>query len=79
MTDPRARPLRFLAASVVAATAAIALAGCAGGYRGAHHGAGARDAAMATLSPTQGNAAKGIVMFHADGDGVFVHARVSGL
>jgi Cu-Zn family superoxide dismutase len=76
MSQPRARSLRFLVAT---AGAAAILAGCAGGPRAAHHGMHAGDTAMVTLSPTQGNDAKGVVMFHADGDGVLVHARVSGL
>jgi Cu-Zn family superoxide dismutase len=55
-----------------------ALAGCAG-MHDRHRGMHGRDAAVASLSPTQGQRTNGIVMFHATGDGVLVHARVTGL
>ncbi len=70
----------------LATLAAAALAGCAApGHKGhaghgMHHGHMAgKPMAVATLSPTQGNAVTGIVMFHAMGDHVMAHARVSGL
>lgn len=66
--------------SALVAAAASVLAGCAGGPGHHHHAAmHARESAAAALSPTQGNAVKGTVMFHADGDGVLVHARIAGL
>jgi superoxide dismutase, Cu-Zn family len=64
---------------LITASAAV-LAACAGGPEPMSHAAmSARDTATASLAPTQGNTARGSVTFHADGDGVFVHARVSGL
>jgi Cu-Zn family superoxide dismutase len=64
---------------LVLSTVAIAvLAGCAG-MQGAHPRLSGRDTALATLSPTQGKATTGIVLFHSTAEGVFVHARVSGL
>jgi Cu-Zn family superoxide dismutase len=51
------------------------LVGC--GQFGHRHGEG--PSARAALEPTRGNAAAGTVMFHAQGDGVYIHARVSGL
>ena len=59
----------------------VALAGCGMHHHGAGHGPGAGTGprAQATLNPTQGQTAQGLVMFHARGDGVFMHARVSGL
>lgn len=38
-----------------------------------------KDMAFATLSPTQGNTASGLVMFHGMGDHVMVHAHITGL
>ncbi|MEW6704509.1 MAG: superoxide dismutase family protein [Pseudomonadota bacterium] len=43
------------------------------------HGMMGRQMAVATLSPTQGHAVTGIVMFHAMGDHVMAHAHVAGL
>lgn len=53
--------------------AAALLAGCASH----HHHAG--PSARAQLEATRGNSATGSVMFHQAGDGVMVHARLSGL
>lgn len=55
---------------------ATASAGC--GVAGHHHGDGG-PTARATLEATRGNTAAGTVMFHRQGDDVFVHAMVSGL
>lgn len=44
---------------------------------GPMHAAG--PTARATLEPTRGNTTAGFVMFHQSGDGVVIHARVSGL
>lgn len=78
--------MRFpLILSLAAAAALSTLAGC-GAFRD-HAGHGPMHAAMhgsgpmarATLEATRGNTATGRVMFHAQGDDVFMHARVSGL
>lgn len=66
---------------LLAAASALLVAGCAGHH---HHGAAGamhRDgpAARASLAPTNGNSASGMVMFHLQTDGVFMHARVRGL
>lgn len=63
------RPI-FLPALVAAAV----LAGC-----GHMHGHGQGPMARAALDPTQGQTASGMVMFHASANGVFMHARISGL
>jgi superoxide dismutase, Cu-Zn family len=60
-----------------------ALAGCAS-HRGEHgHGAGGPmmqgPMAVASLSPTQGNAVRGLVMFHEMDGHLMVHAKLSGL
>jgi Cu-Zn family superoxide dismutase len=67
----------------IAGVAMALLAGCAGMNPdhgdGPHHGHGG-PMAVASLSPTQGQQATGVVMFHAEGDGsVHVHAHVVGL
>ena len=59
---------------VTLAAATLLLAGCA-----AMHGHGGGPSARATLEPTRGNTASGRVMFHSTADGIFVHARISGL
>ena len=68
-----------LAILAVAATTTL-LSACAGHH---HHrgmsGGSAGASAVADLQPTRGNAVSGRVMFHQQGDAVFVHARVSGL
>lgn len=58
-----------------------ALGGCAsgGGMHGGMHGDRSDGMALATLSPTQGNDVRGVVMFHQMPDHVMVHARISGL
>ena len=56
------------------AAALAAVAGCSS-TPPAHPPGGAR----ADLKPTNGQQTAGWVMFHAQGDGVFMHARVSGL
>lgn len=68
---------------------ALALAGCAGhgghGGPGGHGGHGPMGMegkgmmAMATLAPTQGQTAQGMVMFHEKDGHLMVHAKVSGL
>lgn len=55
---------------------AVLLSGCAGMYG---HGHGSGPAARAVLEPTRGNTAAGTVMFMTRADGVFLHARVTGL
>jgi Cu-Zn family superoxide dismutase len=58
----------------------LTVAGCTGyGPRGAggmHHDG---PTARATLEPTRGNATTGVVVFHQQGEGVLIHAMVSGL
>lgn len=60
---------------------ALALSGCVSVDKHEHDGMAmmGKPGAVATLSPTQGNAASGIVMFHAMGEGAMVHAHVTGL
>ena len=60
--------------TLVMAAAAALLSGCAG-----LHGHGQGPSARAVLEPTRGNTAAGTVMFHTTANGIFVHARVSGL
>lgn len=60
---------------VMAACAAL-LSGCAGMHG---HGHGSGPTARAVLEPTRGNSTAGTVMFHSMADGVFLHARISGL
>ena len=43
------------------------------------HGHGSGPSASATLAPTRGNTTAGTVMFHTHAQGLFVHARVTGL
>lgn len=58
--------------------AAMVLTGCAAPSHPHSHGAmGAT--ALATLTPTQGSTVRGLVVFHAAGSQVMVHARLSGL
>lgn len=68
---------------IALALAAIALAGCATPEPGYSHGRGhgmmAGPMAVASLTPTQGNNARGLVMFHQMDGHVMVHAKVSGL
>lgn len=65
--------------------AAVLLAGCAspdaGGPNDKAGGMGMMKGrmAMATLTPTEGNQARGLVMFHEMTDHLMVHARISGL
>jgi Cu-Zn family superoxide dismutase len=61
----------------LAPAAVIALAGCAG--HGSHGAMMSRPTAVAPMSPTQGQTAKGNVVFHDLGGEVMVHARLSGL
>ena len=69
----------WLDGGLIAASVAM-LAGCAGDSTEPRAVAmSVRDAAMATLAPTQGNAVRGTVTFQPDGDAISVHARVSGL
>lgn len=54
--------------------------GSGGAGMGPGMGMGPGRMAMASLGPTQGNAVRGLVVFHQMADGqVMVHARVSGL
>jgi Cu-Zn family superoxide dismutase len=79
----------FLAATtpIVLGTTALVLvlSGCAGprhgqGYGGlGHRQMMAGPTAVAALQPTSGNTTQGRVMFHQQGDQVWVHARVRGL
>jgi superoxide dismutase, Cu-Zn family len=72
------RKAKTMRTAILMPLAAITLlAGCA--HHMAHHGPGAGPGAKATLEPTRGHAARGMVMFHQQPDGVFIHARVSGL
>ena len=73
---------------LLVAASALLVAGCAGQHHHGHaggmapgHGGMHRDgpAARASLAPTNGNSASGMVMFHLQTDGVFMHARVRGL
>ena len=65
--------------------AAVLLAGCASPDAGGPHdmagGMGMMKGrmAMASLTPTEGNQARGLVMFHEMTDHLMVHARISGL
>ncbi len=74
-----------LTASLTAALLASALAGCAspepGHGMGKDHPMGMMGGrmAVATLTPTQGNTARGVVMFHEMDGHVMVHAKLSGL
>jgi Cu-Zn family superoxide dismutase len=65
--------MRDLTIVAWAAAVAAALSGCAPmtGSKG--------PVAVATLAPTQGNSAAGTVSFEPDGDGVRVHAKLTGL
>ena len=68
-------PFRFAAP---ASTALLVLVGCAApghDHAAMHKG----PSAMATLSPTQGNSARGTVVFHQMDGHLMVHAKVSGL
>jgi len=71
--------------SLTAALTALALSGCAtpdaGHDMGKDHPMDmmAGRMAVATLTPTQGNAVRGLVMFHEMDGHLMVHARLSGL
>jgi len=67
---------RWLKAAALSALTVL-LAGCGSMRHGQYHQGGPM--AMAQLEATRGNATTGRVMFHADGDGIFMHARVEGL
>lgn len=69
------RSLRFLTTSLCIAT----LAACAasGGHEGGH--AMNKNMAVATLTPTQGNAVRGLVVFHEMDGHLAVHAHFTGL
>jgi len=67
--------MRSTLLAALASTAALGGCGMFGHMHGHGHGPGAR----ATLEATRGNSATGTVMFHQQADGVFLHARVSGL
>ena len=62
--------------TLVMAAALALLSGCAGMHG---HGHGSGPSARAVLEPTHGNTTAGTVMFHSTSNGVFVHARLSGL
>jgi Cu-Zn family superoxide dismutase len=63
--------------TTLAAGAALLLASC-GAMHHHHQGHGA-PGARAVLEPTRGSSTAGTAMFHAVGDGVLMHVRVSGL
>jgi Cu-Zn family superoxide dismutase len=68
--------------STALALAALALAGCTTPYPGHGHGGHGMmggPMAVASLTPTQGNNARGLVMFHQRDGQVMVHAKISGL
>ena len=76
--------------STALAFAALALAGCAtppdarpghahGGMMGGIGGMMKGSMAVASLTPTQGNNVRGLVMFHQMDGQLMVHARISGL
>lgn len=72
------------AALALSATTALTVlaAGCAtspSNSAGHDHAAMKGPAAMASLTPTQGNDVRGLIVFHQQGDHVMVHAQVSGL
>ncbi|MED5619305.1 superoxide dismutase family protein [Ideonella sp. BN130291] len=67
------------AVTLVACTmAAVALAGCAS-QAGPHGAMMGKPMAVATLSPTQGNTATGLVMFHEVDGHVMARAHITGL
>lgn len=69
---------QFLSTSAL--TLAAALAGCAApGDKQADMHHGMKKMAVATLTPTQGNAVRGMVMFHEMDDHLMVHAYFTGL
>jgi superoxide dismutase, Cu-Zn family len=76
-----------LTTPIVLGTTAVVLvlSGCAGPHHGQGYGGmGHRQmmagpTAVAALQPTSGNTTQGRVMFHQQGDQVWVHARVRGL
>lgn len=64
----------------VAAVIATLSAGCAAPPSPPDHGAMMKGPmAVATLTPTQGNNVRGLVMFHQQDGHLMVHARISGL
>jgi len=63
--------------SVLAGGCAISVKGDAHAHSGGLMAPG--QMAVATLTPTQGNNVRGLVMFHAMGDHLMVHAQLSGL
>jgi Cu-Zn family superoxide dismutase len=77
--------MNFKRVSLMTALLAFALTGCA--IHEDRHGAGkdhpvemmAGRMAVATLTPTQGNNVRGLVMFHEVGGHLMVHAQISGL
>jgi Cu-Zn family superoxide dismutase len=66
---------------ILSLAAAATLSACGAMHGGMHamHGHGSGPMARAALEPTKGNTTAGTVMFHANADGVFMHARVTGL
>jgi Cu-Zn family superoxide dismutase len=67
--------------ALVVALSALTLAGCANPGPTQDHAMGMKGGrmAVATLSPTQGNTVRGLVMFHEMDGHLMVHARLSGL
>jgi Cu-Zn family superoxide dismutase len=61
------------------ALATLALTGCAMQGGGDHRAMMDGAMAVATLTPTQGNTARGLVMFHEMDGHLMVHARLTGL
>jgi Cu-Zn family superoxide dismutase len=65
---------------ILAIATAAALGACAApGVSHDMHGAGMAGMAVASLTPTQGNSVRGLVMFHEKDGHVMVHAKLSGL
>ena len=85
MTAQRRSPLSTRSLSALALGAALLTTGCAMSVNTseAHDHAAMSMApgqmAVASLGPTQGNNARGLIMFHAMGDHLMVHAQLSGL
>ena len=75
--------LRLLSSSALGALLFGALAACAShaGKHGPGPGGSTMDGpmAVASLTPTQGNAVRGLVMFHGMDGHLMVHAKLSGL
>jgi Cu-Zn family superoxide dismutase len=71
--------IRSAALSLAALSTLAVLTGCAAGGGHAHGGMGMGPMAVATLTPTQGNSVRGMVMFHEMDGHLMAHAQLSGL